>query len=335
MWRIWGVGLLAAMCIVVFVVNAHTAGGSPSRADAAMYLSRGSFVVGCGALPGAAPDSGLEFMQSSTRLGELPAWTEGDLAALGAWIQGEGRRGLVLGTGRCDEPSGVGVDALREYRTTWPFVGRYFDEGQSYYELSRRQMIDERIGLTLAEVARAMLSGEARAPRLDSFPDSLRTIGSTEMMVLIREGSRARLWRSARGRSRAQALLTAVSYARSRWTERESAMGGALRTMIDDLHVEVIELIHHGVIVSSDTAFIDRVVVEGFGVGYEQAGRWRYVLPRATASAGGGAAALRGLLQDNGLNWHDLDRPDVRAYRIRAVQVGVSAPIGGAGSLHD
>jgi len=77
------------------------------------------------------------------------------------------------------------------------------------------------------------------------------------------------------------------------------------------------------------------VVGEGFGVGYERAGGWRYVLPRATASAGGGAAALAGLLEDNGLTWADLERPDVRAFRFRAVQVGVSDPSGGAASLQD
>ena len=55
---------------------------------------------------------------------------------------------------------------------------------------------------------------------------------------------------------------------------------------------------------------------EMHGFGYEQPGRWRYVLPEQAADYGSPALALRSLFKDNGLGEQSYDRKDLRLYRF-------------------
>ena len=237
------------------------------------------------------------------------------------WVQQEAV-GIAIGTGPCDT-------ALHDFVTHQPgvhFEALYLDAAATHLRYRDNPPIDAELGAALATVARAMLAETSPAPRLSSFPDSLQENGSTEMMVLLRHAEQPRLWRSARGRSRAQALLTAIRFARSRWQEREEAMGGPLNRALDSLSIDVLELRPAGVIDMSDPRLLSRVVGEPFGVGFAQAGRWRYLLPFDISRAGGPEPALAALLENNGLSLDAAQRSDVRVYRHLPVVLGTSPP---------
>jgi hypothetical protein len=179
----------------------------------------------------------------------------------------------------------------------------------------------------LAGVARGILGG-ARVPRLASFPEALRRVQSVEVMVLLLEGDKPRLWRSARGSSLARALLTAATVARQRWLEREQAMGGALDAMLPSMRVEVALLGDDGTVGERDDAFLDRAFGPEHGVGYDDKGSWRYLLPDATRDKGKGRAsvAYRALMADDGLSEASFEREDLRLYRLFVSTLATSEP---------
>lgn len=179
----------------------------------------------------------------------------------------------------------------------------------------------------LAGVARGMIGG-ARMPRLSSFPETLRSVQSVEVMVLLVDNDKPRLWRSARGSSLARALVTAAGVARQRWMEREQAMGGPLDALLPSLRVEVASLGDDGTLGDRDDAFLDRVFFPEHGVGYENKGSWRYFLPDATRDKGGGRAsvAYRKLLEDDGMSMESLERKELRLYRLFSSTLAVSEP---------
>jgi len=176
-----------------------------------------------------------------------------------------------------------------------------------------------------AVVARALIGG-ARPPKASSFPASLRRLRPVEVMVLLRRGQSARLWRSARGSSIASALITAAVVARQRWQEREQAMGGPLAAHLPRMDVEVALLEDDGTVAERDPAFIDRVFSKQHGVGYERKGAWRYLLPEATAEQGKGRAsrAYRKLFSDDGLPVDSFERSELRLYRLLVHTLAVS-----------
>lgn len=171
----------------------------------------------------------------------------------------------------------------------------------------------------LAYVARAILGG-ARPPRVQSFPEPLRRIRNVEVMVMLKDGTRPRLWRSARGSSIARALLTASIVARQRWSERESAMGGPLGSQLAAMDVEVYLLDEDGTLGSRSPAFIERVLTSEHGVAFDHLGTWRYLLPDATRERGEGSAvrAFEALFEDSDMEPGSLGRQDVRLYRLLA-----------------
>lgn len=179
----------------------------------------------------------------------------------------------------------------------------------------------------LAGVARGLLAG-ARLPRLSSFPEALRRVQSVEVMVLLLEGEKPRLWRSARGSSLARALITAATVARQRWIEREQAMGGSLDAMLPSMRVEVGLLGDDGTLGERDDAFLDRAFGPEHGVGYDDKGSWRYLLPDATREKGKGRAsvAYRALMADDGLSEASFEREDLRLYRLFVSTLAVSEP---------
>lgn len=176
-----------------------------------------------------------------------------------------------------------------------------------------------------AVVARALIGG-ARPPKTSSFPASLRRLRPVEVMVLLRRGQSARLWRSARGSSIASALITAAVVARQRWQEREQAMGGPLSVHLPRMDVEVALLEDDGTVAERDPAFIDRVFSKQHGVGYERKGAWRYLLPDATAEQGKGRAsrAYRKLFKDDGLPVESFERRELRLYRLLVQTLAVA-----------
>jgi hypothetical protein len=186
----------------------------------------------------------------------------------------------------------------------------------------------------LAHVARSVVAGTP-VPRVQSFPEPLRRIRNVEVMVLLSDGDRPRLWRSARGSSIARALLTAAVVARQRWMEREAAMGGPLSRVLPTLDVSVHVLDEDGTLGSRAPAFIDAVFGPEHGVAFEHRGNWRYLLPDATRERGQGSAvrAYAALFADADMAPESLDRADVRLYRLVARRVATSpAPRVAAGS---
>lgn len=226
----------------------------------------------------------------------VPASTTSLRASLGSYRHIEGLRGLYLSR----EAALYGRDAVQEIAP-----------------LHRE---------AVAVVARRLIAG-ARPPNVSSFPEPLRRVRPVEVMVLLRQRGRARLWRSARGSSIASALITAAVIARQRWQEREQAMGGPLDQWLPRLDVEVALLEEDGTLGERDPAFIDRVFFEGHGVGYERKGAWRYLLPDTTREEGKGQAsrAYRKLFVDDGLPADSFERHELRLYRLMVQRVAVSA----------
>lgn len=187
----------------------------------------------------------------------------------------------------------------------------------------------------LAYVARGILGG-ARPPRMQSFPEPLRRIRNVEVMVMLKDGDRPRLWRSARGSSIARALLTASIVARQRWSEREAAMGGPLDSQLRAMDVEVYLLDEDGSLGSRAPAFVERAFSPDHGVAFDHLGTWRYLLPDATRERGEGSAvrAYDALFEDSDMEPGSIAREDVRLYRLLARLLARSpAPAGSRSRL--
>lgn len=197
----------------------------------------------------------------------------------------------------------------------------------------------------LAHVARAIVANAA-VPRVQSFPEPLRRIRNVEVMVLLSDGERPRLWRSARGSSVARALITAATVARQRWMERESAMGGPLDRVLPTLDVSVQVLEEDGTLGARTPAFLESVFRPGHGVAFEHRGNWHYLLPDATIERGEGSAvqAYAALFGDQDMPPESLERQDIRLYRSVArrlasspapSRLGPSAPVPSTPQLPD
>jgi hypothetical protein len=214
---------------------------------------------------------------------------------------------------------------LASYARVPGMQGAYLSPMAALYVLDPVRDWSPALRAGLAEVARRLIAGEP-PPHLRSFPEVVRTMGSAEVMVLLRSGSRARLWRSARGSSFARGLLTACEVARQRWTEREQAMGGPLDRMLPRMQVEVALLQDDGEIGSTDDRFVDRVVLPVHGVAYEQKGAWRYLLPEATHAPGvqSPSHAFARLFTEYGLPDDSLRSQELRPYRLAVQIIGIS-----------
>jgi hypothetical protein len=203
--------------------------------------------------------------------------------------------------------------------------GAYFARTTALYGLDPVRDWSPQLRNGLAQVARRLLAGTT-PPRLASFPEPVRRLEPVEVMVLLRQGTQPRLWRSARGSSFARALLTASAVARQRWVERSAALGGSIDKLLPQLSVEVSLLQDDGELGWRDPAFVDRVLLPVHGVGYERKGSWHYLLPEATRRGGRRPSrAYAQLFADDGLPEDSLDNPELRPYRM-AVQIIGSSP---------
>jgi len=171
----------------------------------------------------------------------------------------------------------------------------------------------------IAGVARGILAG-ARPPRITSFPEPLRRIRNTEVMVSLRQGQRNRLWRSAKGNSIARALIAAASIARRRWIKRESAMGDPLDALLPALDIDVFLLEDDGTVLVREPNFVERVFTGDHYVAYQWKGSWRYQVPDPSAKSGRRSAveAYKKLFIKNNLPAESLQRTDLRLYRLTA-----------------
>jgi hypothetical protein len=176
----------------------------------------------------------------------------------------------------------------------------------------------------LLGVARGLLVG-ARPPRISSFPEPIRRLRHVEVMLLLRQGKVARLWRSARGSSLGRALITAAGVARERWAERAQAMGGPLESRLAALTLEVSLLQDDGTLGRRDPAFLQRAFKSEHGVGFEHKGAWRYLLPELMIRHATPLQAYAALFEENGHSPDLIGAAEVRLYRM-SVSSLVSGP---------
>jgi hypothetical protein len=282
----------------------------------------------------AGPSGWPGLQPEGTQWADVPALPElatalrgSDPAPVYAAIERDGLDGLLVqtGAGAGDEQPGSVRARLARYEHVQGLRGVYLAPTAALYALDPVAQLPQAHREATAVVARALVGG-ARPPKSSSFPESLRRLRPVEVMVLLRHGERARLWRSSRGSSIASALVTAAVVARQRWQEREQAMGGPLDKLLPRMEVEVALIEDDGTIGSSDPAFIDRVFGKEHGVAYERKGAWRYLLPDATQTYGKGSAsrAYRKLFSDDGLPQDSFDRSELRLYRLLVRQLAVS-----------
>lgn len=272
--------------------------------------------------PPSEPD-GVSFIRAERIPGFIEAIAADDIDALARALQEEGVRGLLVAR---DEGAEGKLGQLAKGLAEPPFRALFLDTKASYFEIDDRLELPSAYGAALARTARMILGGVPRPP-LAYFPEELREVRSVEVMVLLRESGRARLWRSARAGSIASALLMASEAARDRWNERAEAMGGPLHTILPRLDLEVSFLIEDGTFLDRRPSFIARQISPDHGVGYEQTGSWRYLLPGRLDELGEErrARAFPLLFEENGLPETSISRADLRLYRIRVHQVGFSA----------
>jgi hypothetical protein len=249
-----------------------------------------------------------------------------DEAALEEALSARGIAGLLV-DGRAPRPGDTLAARLSRYENIDVLRGVYLTPVAALYLRRRGMDVDPDDGVLLARAARQIISG-ARLPNVRSFPEPLRRSRSVEILIVLRDGERARLWRSARGGSMARAMVTAASVARDRWIEREAAMGGALDVVLPTLHVDVMLLEEDGTLGDRSAAFLDRSFTPAHGVAFEAEGSWHYLRPEATHERGQGSMvrAYGQLFDDAGERQDSLTRVDLRAYRIVTRLLGTSEP---------
>ena len=234
--------------------------------------------------------------------------------------------GLLVDTQLNAKPASL-TSELARYARIPGLQGAFFNRGASLYGLDPVRDWSPELRSGLAEVARRLIGGTS-PPRVASFPEPIRRLSPVEVMVLLRDGSQPRLWRSARGSSFARALLTATAVARQRWVERSTALGGPIDRLLPTLQIEVSLLQDDGEIGVRESAFIDRVVLPVHGIGYERKGSWHYLLPEATRSGGRTpSSAYAQLFADDGLPEDSLDNPELRPYRLAVQLIGTSKAV--------
>lgn len=247
-----------------------------------------------------------------------------DEAALDEALSARGIAGVLVDGRRRRRGASIAA-RLSRYENVGVLSGVYLTPTAALYLRRRGLEVSENDGALLARAARQILGG-ARLPNVRSFPEPLRRSRSVEVLVVMRQGNRPRLWRSARGGSMARALITASSVARDRWIERETAMGGAIDDVLPTLSVDVLLLEEDGTIGDRSAAFLDRVITRAHGVAFEGEGSWHYLRPDATRERGRGSTirAYTELFSDAGERTDSLERPELRLYRIVTRLVGTS-----------
>ena len=331
-------GRRATIALVVIGLASVAAGG------AWLYSHRS--VEGTGALSGHLEDlgrvavvgerdlvrvgaPGAALVHSSEVEGLDAALDGDDEEALARVLSERGIAGIVA-DGRSPREDGTTLrDRLAAYAPFEQLQAVYLAPAAALYVPRSGLVVRPPHDFALAYVARAILAG-AQPPRVQSFPEPLRRIRNVEVMVMIRDGERPRLWRSARGSSIARALLTASIVARQRWSEREAAMGGAIEQQLRTLDVEVFLLDEDGTIGSRSPTFVERVISPEHGVAFDHLGTWRYLLPDETRQRGDGSAvrAYGALFEDSDMERDSLGRDDVRLYRLLARLLARSAAMG-------
>jgi hypothetical protein len=316
--------LLGVAGLVLFFVYAPITPGFPP--DLVRELRDRGRIAVVGQDSGRLDIEGAQLLASRDVRGLDAALNASDEDALEALLAREGIAGILIDTRRPSNARSRRIgDRLRSFDRFEVLHGAYLTPGASLYLRRRGLRIERPLGDAMARAARQILGG-SRLPNVRSFPEQLRRTRNVEVLVLLRQGGRPRLWRSARGGSIARALVTAASVARERWAERQPAMGGPIEERLASLDVEVYLLEDDGTVGDRSAAFIERVFTDRHGVAFEDGGSWHYLLPTATKERGHGSAlrAYRELFDDAGKRRDSLGQVGLRPYRLVARLAGTS-----------
>ena len=322
------IGVIGAIAVAIFLAALGWLWRDAGRGDTgALALKHaGKLVVVGSAEPLDVHAEGLRQVLAASLPAVAAALATDDVDALRVAMRSAGADGLLVSADLDSAATSASIRVrLRRFDHVAGLSGRYLTTDWAHYVADEVHDIAPPMREALARVARAIL-GAAPPPRITSFPEPLRRVRHVEVMVMLRHRGTPRLWRSARGSSIARALLTASRVARRRWIERERAMGAPLPQILPQLDVEVALLQEDGTLGTLEPRFIDKVFKPVHGVGYLRKGAWRYLLPDATADAGGGSAAeaYQTMFADNALPPDSFDRSDLRLYRLIVNQLAVS-----------
>jgi hypothetical protein len=280
----------------------------------------------------------LERLASGTTRVRRPAQVPGVSAALAGrdgWVLSDAlrtagiarlvvdARGALAGT----SASAPLAERLRALAHVDGLAARMLSPVAGIYDVVEPHGVPPNIGDAMARVARELLVG-ARPPRIGSFPEVVRRARpAAEVLLIVREGGRAKLWRSARSATIARGLLTAAQAARARWGEREQALGGPIESALARCDVELALLEEDGTVSEGASPFVDRVVTPLHGVGYERRGAWRYHLPEQVHARARttGTQAFGALFDEHGVaRAEGFALRNVRLYRLVVTRLGRS-----------
>lgn len=323
---------LIALFLVLFACGPSEEPGAPRETTIAQAIDGRGRIALIGITEEDVQEAAGEFVQPTEA---VRAALEGDDAAeLQRALEADDIQGVALSTSLGSNATATSLSArIARFEHIDGLRGAFLHPGAVLYMQSVVASLGRDVELA-APIARRLLEGASR-PRMSSFPASYREEQSVEVMVLLRDRGRARLWRSARGSSIAAALVTAATVARRRWREREQALGGPLEARLMDLDVEVSLLEEDGTLALTTDAFVERVFGEEHGVAFESTSNWRYLLPDATADKGHGSAvaAYHELFREDSLPEDSLENPGLRFYRLVVTVLGVDD--GGADGLSE
>jgi hypothetical protein len=308
--------VLSILFTLAFIVGCRASGEAGAR-----HLEHRGVVAVHGELDLPSALSGTRFLRFSEVPGLVEAAAEGAASTMITALEEAEVDGVLVARG---EGKGALGDLMAGVATP-PLRTLFLDTHATYFEIDPLLEIEEVHRLALARAARQILGGAPKPP-IGYFPASLREVRSVEVMVLLRDRGNARLWRSARAGSIASALVMAAEAARERWSERADALGGALQKTLPRLDVEVSILIEDGTYLDRRPVFLASALHEDHGVGFEQGGKWRYLLPGRVRALGEGARdkAFPALFEENSLPPGAFDRADVRLYRLRVHPLATS-----------
>ena len=289
-----------------------------------MVVVRSWSVGDPGLADGVEPGIEVRVARPGSRLAEALAGTDG--LVLREALAADGLRGLIVQ--RVDGGDGKTVaDRLGRYEHVDGLRGEFLDPVAAVYVLDDLAQLPPPLDEVVGHVARRLLAGDA-PPKIANFPEPLRRVRNVEVMVMLRRGGAARLWRSARGSSVARALITAAVVARQRWEERRQSMGRPLDEVLPELDVEVVLLQEDGTLLASSRAFIEAAFHKEHGVAYERRGAWRYTLPGRSDPDESPYEAYRKLLEEHGQDIDALRSPDLRLYRLSTTPIALSSAAG-------
>jgi hypothetical protein len=230
--------------------------------------------------------------------------------------------GLMVRTDRALGAPGTVLRALSQLRAVQGVSASYLDDTAAIYEPRESVELEPDDARRLIAVTRVILQG-ASPPADRLFPPSIRRPYPAEVAVIVRDGREPVLWRAVRGGSISRALVEATYAVLDRWNTRQQQRYGPLREAVLAHPITLAVFLDRGTLGTRSTEFLARAVdPRVFSIGYEQLGRWEYVLPPTPwAPIAAPASAISDLANEHDVAPPGYLRPELTLYRFRAFEV--------------